>query len=188
MRKVIIAIVLAVVLVAGGLGGFAYAQVNIEHPMIGQKLVGHGGWYQFPLNPDGTYLQEAGSFTLTNPDCVSQIMIDRIFFFSMDGEVLYDSVEDGWPGEEQPWTEPVKPHEIRWIEVDSLMWRLGIGPAVAVFTIEVFWTWIDKEGLPLTGWANTSIVKRSAEGDLIGFESLSETQLVNLEQELKPKD
>ena len=42
MKKRIIGIALAVVLVAGGLGGLAYAQVNGHQPMTGQKLVGVG--------------------------------------------------------------------------------------------------------------------------------------------------
>ena len=162
-------------------------EIIIQHePMTGQKLVGTGGWYQFPPQADGTYIEGAGSFTLLNPDCVSEITIDRIFFFSLYGEVIYDSVEDGWPDEDQPWIEPVKPHEIRWIEVDSLMWRLGRKPADVVFTIEVFWTGA-KEGLPLTGWANTSIVRRNTEGGILGFESMAETQMVNMEQVLTPE-
>ena len=158
------------------------ANDDVELP---QKLVGTGGWYQSPPQDDGTYIQGTGSFTLLNPDCVSEITIDRILFFSLYGEVIYDSVEDGWPDEDQPWTEPVKPHEIRWIEVDSLMQRLERPPADVVFTIEVFWTGA-REGLPLTGWANTSIVRRNTEGGILGFESMAETQMVNMEQALGP--
>ena len=44
MKKVIIAVVLAVALLAGGLGGFVYANSNSHVPMTGQKLVIDGGW------------------------------------------------------------------------------------------------------------------------------------------------
>ena len=79
--KKIIAIVLAVVLVAGGLGGLAYAQANGHASMTGQKLFGSGAYALFQV-PDGTYLEHAGGFILTNPDCVSEITIDRVFILT----------------------------------------------------------------------------------------------------------
>ncbi len=194
--KKLIAIVLAVVLVAGGLGGFAYAQVNSSHvPMTGQKLVGHGAYGVFPPEEDGTYLEVAGSFTVTNPDCVSEITIDRISIFDFDGIVIYegDLFEVDWEGGEPVvtyWTEPLKPHEQRWIEVDSTMIYLRDqdyweGDHI-FFTVEIFWSWTDKQGLPLIGWAGGRIAKRDAEGHIIEFQSGSATQMVNMEQVLEP--
>ncbi len=195
MKKRIIAILLAVVLVAGGLGGFAYAQVNGHEPMTGQKLVGHGAYGVFPPEEDGTYLEVAGSVTVTNPDCVSKITIDRISIFDFEGIVIYegDLFSVDWVDEEPVvtyWTEPLKPHEQRWIEVDSTMVYLrdqGRWEGDHIFfTVEIFWRWTDKEGLPLTGWAGGRIAKRAADGHIIEFQSGSATQMVNMEQVLEP--
>lgn len=193
--KRIIAILLAVVLVAGGLGSFAYAQVNGHEPMTGQKLVGHGAYGVFPPEEDGTYLEVAGSFTVTNPDCVSEITIDRVSIFDMDGTVVYegDLFTVDWEGGELVptyCTEPLKPHEQRWIEVDSTMCYLrdqGYWEGDHIFfTVEIFWGWTDQKGLPLIGWAGTRVAKRAADGHIMEFQSGSQSPMVNMEQVLKP--
>ncbi len=165
-------------------------------PMTGQKLVGHGAYGVFPPEGDGTYLEGAGSFTVTNPDCVSEITIDRVSIFDMDGTVIYegDLFSVDWEGGGPVvtyWTEPLKPHEQRWIEVDSTMVYLrdqGCWEGDHIFfTVEIFWRWTDKEGLPLTGWAGGRIAKRAADGHIIEFQSGSATQMVNMEQVLTPE-
>jgi len=56
------------------------------------------------------------------------------------------------------------------------------------YTVEVFWTWTDKEGLPLTGWAGSMNVVRDAGGEVIDIIMWGTTQMVNMEQELEPED
>jgi len=193
--KRIIAVMLAVVLVVGGLGGFAYAS-NTEHePMTGQKLVGWG-IYTMQLLDDGTYRDDGVVFSFTNPDCVSEITIDRVFMFGLDGNVIYDSAEDGWFDNGLPWTEPMKPHETRFIGLPSCLREPGakIEPIPPTFvTVEIFWSGA-KDGLPLIGWQITGLQILDEDGNRIGplqVVAESQTQMVNMEQKLeppKPKD
>jgi len=168
----------------------------LHEPMTGQKLVGCGAYGVFPPEEDGTFFEVAGSFTLTNPDCVSEITIDRISIFDFDGTVIYegDLFSVDWEGGEPvvtPWTESLKPHEQRWIEVDSTMVYLrdqGYWEGDMIFfTVEIFWTKSDKEGLPLTGWFGGRVAKRDADWNIIEFQSGSGTQMVNMEQVLEPE-
>jgi len=76
--KKIIAIVLVVVLVAGGLGGFACARATEYEPMPEQKLVGMGFYGTEPF-ADGTLVFRP-MFVFTNPNSDSEITIDRIAF------------------------------------------------------------------------------------------------------------
>lgn len=64
--KKIIAVVLATVLVAGGLGSFAYAQGTYE-PMKGEKLIGIGSLGSKFLHAE-IYNGFWTGFLLTNPD------------------------------------------------------------------------------------------------------------------------
>jgi len=108
--KRLIAIMLAVVLIAGGLGGFVYAQ-GIHEPMTGQKLVGMGVYAEWTY-PGGTNATMSSGFMLTNPDGVSEITIERISVFAFDGTVIYEGplrvkVDHEW----EVYTGPLKPHE-----------------------------------------------------------------------------
>ena len=210
MKKTIIAVVLAVVLLAGGLGGFAYAQSNSHVPMTGQKLVGYG---RLGLQPDGMWL--SGSwFNITNPDCVSEITIERISLIRRDGTVIYEGPllrlvrdENGEVEYEIPITESMKPHQIwgglalgrfmkdpeasnpdRWLRVEETR-NLTLNH----YTLEIFWSWSDKKGLPLIGWASET--KRAADPALLGLvteeselwkleTSHSRIPMVNMEQKL----
>ncbi len=212
MKKTIIAVVLAVVLLAGGLGGFVYASNNSHVPMTGQKLVGFG---RLGLPPDGSWLSMSW-FNFTNPDCVSEITIERISLIRRDGTVIYEGPllrlvrdENGEVVDEIPITESMKPHQIwgigglsgfmknpeainpdRWLtfeEARNLTHNL--------YTLEIFWTG-NKKGLPLIGWASET--KRAADPALLGLvteeselwkleTSHSRIPMVNMEQELTPK-
>ena len=185
--KKIIAVFLAVVLIAGGLGGLVYASNNSLEPMTGQKLVGQGICGRQPLPDPETYETFNTMFIFTNPDCVSEITIDRISIFDYDGTVIYDSARDGWIEDEVTWTKPMKSHELRGIELSEYLPSSEEEEFYTFCTVEVFWTKSHKEGLPLTGWASTGIVRRNTEGGILGFESMAETQMVNMEQVLKPE-
>ena len=205
MRK-IIAIVLAVVLVAGGLGGFAYAQ-GTHQPVTGQKLVGVA---QLGKTPTGH--TSIGVFRFTNPDCVSEIAIQQVSIMRGDGTVIYEGpylatkIDEDGSISRTPIYGPMKPHGIRVVRLDYLMknpdaadpdrwltreeaWELNIAP----YTLEVFWTGT-KQGCPLTGWAETGMGWRYEtppewlEGP-VPYESrgLSWSQMVNVEQVLMPE-
>ena len=213
MKKTIIAVVLAVVLIASGLGGFVYAQNNSHEPMTGQKLVGFG---RLGLQPDGMWLSMS-YFNFTNPDCVSEITIEQISLIRRDGTVIYEGPllrlvrdDDGQVVEEIPITESMKPHQIRGIgglsgfmkdpEASNPDRWLTVEEARNLrhnlYTLEIFWSWSDKEGLPLIGWASET--KRAADPALQGL-GLDESELwkletshsripmVNMEQKLTPK-
>ena len=181
MKKIIIAVVLAVVLIAGGLGSFAYAQGTHE-PMTGQKLVGWGG---AGLAPGNRAWIATTNFSLINPDCVSGITIERVCVFKADGTLIYE----GPPLVElqgTEWTLPLEPHQ----SIDMLLTSFVVEegtvdpldfPDFASYTIEVFWTG-PKGGLPLTGWSWMLTLNIDAEGNA-GIPSTSAmSQMVNMEQ------
>jgi len=189
MKKVI-AIVLAAVLVVGGVGSFAYANSSLhDEAMTGQKLVGSGAYCSFPLEVNGTRDFIGSSFAITNPDCVSQITIDRVSIFDTWGELIYEGdllpLSDGTPQ-----SGLMKPHETRGIQLAEYIPEdyTTVSEAELTFTVEIFWTRSDEEGLPLTGWVTSHIVKRDAmTGELIEIKLGGTTQMVNMEQKLKPK-
>ncbi len=173
-KKKIIAIVLAV-LIAGGLGGFAYAN-NIQHePMTGQKLVGYGFYGTLPLEDDNADIHTM--FVFTNPDCVNEITIDRVFILAFNGEVLH---EVALPGDEGI----IEPHEVSAVELHDY-----IDPQEPIMpvTVEIFWTGDDNKGLPLIGWTQTGYMLFDEGGNLLEV-TVGENQMVNMEQELKSKD
>ena len=186
MKKRIIAIMLAVVLIAGGLGGFAYTQVNGHVPMTGQKLVGQGVYAEWTY-PDGTDAKVETGFMLTNPDGVSEITIERISVFAYDGTVVYEGslrvkvADDEWG----VYIGPLKPHEtlqtgLEYYDLPELTQELEMW-----YTVEIFWSGA-KDGLPLTGWAGTVQVKRDDTGEVVDVH-LGSMQMVNMEQVLKPE-
>ena len=172
--KKIIAIVLAVVLVVGGLGGLAYAQSNSHEPMTGQKLVGYGFFGMLELEePDDATCDLHTLFVFTNPDCVSEIMIDRVSIFAFDGTVL-DTVL---------YEDPLKvlePHEVDGVELHDYIDPQD--PLMPV-TVEIFWTGARK-GLPLTGWAQTGYSIFDGDENLLEV-CVGENPMVNVEQKLK---
>jgi len=155
-----------------------------------QKLVGCGACaeWTYPSETDVNHLNTG--FFLTNPDCVSEMTIDRISVFSYDGTVVYEGplrvkVDDEW----EVYTGPLKPHEtlqtgLAYYDLPEITHEVEMW-----YTVEVFWTWTDKEGLPLTGWASSIVVVRDAvTGEAIDIMMWGTTQMINMEQELESKD
>ncbi len=182
-KKKIIGIVLAAALVAAGLGGFAYANNGSLEPMTGQKLVGQGTYAEWEDNGILNYMD--AYILLTNPDCVSEITIDRISVFTYDGILVYEDplrvkVDGGW----EEYTGPMKPHQT--LETVLSFYDLPGGDREVdmVYTVEIFWTWADKKGLPLIGWISGALVRRDNGGEL---EFAGVTQMVNMEQIRTPE-
>lgn len=191
--KKIIAILLALVLITAGLGGVAYAQ-GTHQLMTGQKLV---GWGPVGVAPGNAAFIFVTSFSLTNPDCVSQITVDRISVFKDDGTVIYEGpLIVGMVGEEL--TTPLAPHQT--VDVFLLYYVLvfeyGIDPTQpadpadwpesAYYTVEFFWTGT-KGGLPLTGWSWMATIDRDDQGNYSSPSTSAMSQMVNMEQELVPE-
>lgn len=155
-----------------------------------QKLVGQTTCVEW--EHDGILWSMPGGVTITNPDCVSEITIDRVFIFAYDGTVVYEGplrvkVDDVW----EEYTGPVRPHQLLQssLEYYGVLERPMELEVEMQYTVEVFWTWTDKEGLPLTGWVPIFTIKRDAStGDLIDLEFGGVVQMVNMEQKLKPED
>ena len=152
-----------------------------------QKLVGLGS-YVPSFEMEGAHCNLNSGFILTNPNCISDITIERVCVFAYDGTVVYEGPFLHWR-EETPWLEPMKPHETRESElaqyVSDFEWP-SESEEWMMFTVEIFWT--TKGGLPLTGWVSTAIIKRDAEGHLIELELAGMTQMVNMEQVLDSED
>lgn len=172
MKKLIIAIVLATVLIAGGLGGFAYANNNSHVPMTGQKLV---GWGAFGPDPPDSFFDTV--FLFTNPDCVSEITIDRISIIQGDnGTLIYEGPYLDRDGNPQTL---VGPHEMRGVVLADYITE---PPVHAMgYTLEIFWTGSDKIGLPLAGWYNVVTEVGGVDGSAFAVE------MVNMEQILIPE-
>jgi hypothetical protein len=143
--------------------------------MAGQKLVAPG---YFGILPDyvgeGSY-EFLTHYHITNPDCVSQINIGRVSLYDSSGHVMYDG---------QPWSEPMEPHGSRFFGIYDFVDRQA---DVFMYTIEIFWTWTDVMGLPLTGWAYSSSAIRDSEGNLVEYTHENGTQMINIEQQLQPE-
>jgi hypothetical protein len=155
-----------------------------------QKLVGSGACaeWTYPGETDVNHLDTG--FFLTNPDGVSGITIDHISVFAYDGTVVYEGplrvkVDDEW----EVYTGPLKPHEtlqtgLGYYDLPELTHEVEMW-----YTVEVFWRWTDKEGLPLTGFAASFIVVRDAvTGEAIDIIMSGTTQMVNMEQALDSED
>ncbi len=162
-------------------------EIMLQHePMTGQKLVGSGLLGTQPLD-DGTYDYHETLSSFTNPNCVSEITIERISIFRMDGTVIYEGPLLTRGGE--LWTEPMKPHETRLL---SVHWYMP-GEAecllpIAPYTVEICWSGSDKKGLPLTGWQSTAHGRLDDAGYLIGLlQPGSASQMVNMEPVLIPE-
>ena len=179
MKKFII-VILAVVILVGGLGGYAYAQID-HQPMKGQKLIG--------TTEQGTFVTWTthlywGAFKLINPDCVGEITIERIALIRGDGTVIYEGpllelVRDETTGEvvqEIPITEPMKPHSVHVIVLNIFMkdpdapdpdrW-LTVPEAnelpLASYTLEVTWT-ADKKCLSPLGQITNGVMITHPDG------------------------
>jgi len=154
-----------------------------------QKLVSQGACaeWTYPGETDVNHVDTG--FFLTNPDGVREITIDRISVFAYDGTVVYEGplrvkVDHEW----EVYTGPLKPHEklqtsLSYYDLPELEYEVEMW-----YTVEVFWMWTDKEGLPLTGWAASMNVVRDAGGEAIDIIMWGTTQMVNMEQALDSED
>ena len=198
MKKVIF-IVLASVLIVGGLGGFVYAQGEHE-PMTGLKLVGMGRL--------GTELQIGGKaiyltrFAFNNPDCVSEITLRQISIFDPAGSVIYEgdllkqTVEDGEVVNSTVWMSPMAPHECRSIVLwtyfadpadgwMSLQEVLALEEEAVGYTLELFYTKDSPESLPLIGHAGTT--KKMIKGKKLVAEAGFRNEMFNMKQIVEPE-
>lgn len=199
--KRLIAILLTIVLLAGGLSGFAYANSNSHVPLRGDKLIGTSSFGRLQYSPDERLTMHA-SFIFNNPDCVNKIKIGRISIIRGDGTVIYEgpllrqSQEDGEIVESTIVDWPMEPHDIwdvnlmcympdpgdpdhEWMSLDE-----ALAQPLAPYTVEIFWGVHRKGGLPLIGKVHT--IKRTVEfGEVM--ESAFGTQMVNMIQQLKSK-
>ena len=134
-------ILVAITLVLGGLGGFAYAQTH--EPVVGEKLIGYGPFGNLINEHSGEKEVLYTLFTFTNPDCKRDIIIERVSIIKADGTCIYD---------DQPFT-TMKPHSVRLIRlVDYLGDASSISNPCRFYTVEVSWSARSK-CLPLTGHA-----------------------------------
>ena len=84
MKKIII-IVMALCILVGGVGGYAYAQTT-HQSVQGSKIVGFA-----PYDTSANGLQEFDAiFGYSNPDCKNSITIKQISIIRADGEVVYE--------------------------------------------------------------------------------------------------
>ncbi len=180
MKRLMITILLTVLLVVCGLGSTACAQANRYDAMFEQKLVGMGFYGTEPFG-DRTLLFRP-SFVFTNPDGVSKISIERISIFAENGEVWYDGPLLHCSDGKTLWTDPMEPHETRFINAfpECMPMLPDLTIPLNAITIEIVWSSIE-EGLALTGWQQSGCLNYDAEGNLIDFQAVWETQMVNME-------
>jgi len=185
--KKLIAVLLLVVLVAGGLGGFAYAQTNEHEPMIGQKLVGMGS---VGTIPSGTRANFAVSFT--NPDCVSDITIERVSIIRDDGEVMFEGKLSELPAS-PPYVDVLEPHQVVGIFVSLcipdgsggwLSYEEALALPMSSYIVEIFYSVNQDGGLPLIGERHTAMIPPGATEP----SSINSLPMANMEQVLEPEE
>ena len=180
MKKLII-ILLAVILLAGGVGGYAYAQ-TMHQPVVGQKLIGFGALSVFFEAENNTAMYSR--FLITNPDCVSQVTDIEILIIKDDG-MEYTGVMVRPPSTPSPIT-VLAPHESGIVDLVSCVcpgendprnWPSG------AYTVEISWKG-SKGGLPLIGlsWMATATFN-SITGDVTeNVTTQAVSQMVNMTQ------
>ncbi|MFC2068671.1 hypothetical protein ACFLTP_06645 [Chloroflexota bacterium] len=174
MKKKLVLVLAAVVLLMAGIGGVVYA-VGGHEPVTGQKLVGVGPMGTVEIGP-GPITRQA-SFQFTNPDCIEDITITKVSVMENgNGDVIY---EGPFVGVDTEGAEVVRtvitelaPHDVRGIRLWQYMW---IGPDeisdldeledndnwketfpafsqdLIVCTVEIEWE-AAGSACPLTGW------------------------------------
>ena len=180
MKKTI-TLLLGVALIVLGIGGIALASGILPHGQItGEKLVGWG--------PHRTHENEAGDTTniyvmyqLSNPDCVSEITIEKICIMGQDGSVHYEGELLGRDDAAIP--QVILPHQIRVIFLKWYGIEYGIlGQTSTFYTVEVFWSQNGKKGLALSGWGEE---QHWVEGK--GFVAKHYIKMENMKQKAKVK-
>jgi len=186
--KRIVFLVIALVLIAGAVGGYSYAQSQPAHePVLGQKLIGCGGLSVF-YEVDHDTLQYS-RFLITNPDCIGNATNIQICIISDNGTVYEGKLIS-------PLTSPLEvtalgPHQSG--VVDLIMCVVPEGTNLlelqaAAYTVEVTWTGA-KGALPLIGWSwfGTATFLRDENNQPVLQENQTTsalTQMVNMTQVL----
>lgn len=196
--KRLIAILLTAVLLAGGLGGFAYANSNPHIPWLGDKLIGTSRFGKY-VNPDERVFYDA-QFNFTNPDCVNEIKIEGISIIRDDGKVIYEGPylaqrmdEDSEIVESTPrwWMEPHRIWEVHlefffpdpddpdheWMNPEE-----AINQPAHRYTVEISWGVRRRGGLPLIG--EVMSFQRATQSGMT-TDSAFGIQMVNLSQRLR---
>ncbi len=183
MKKLTI-ILAAVVLLASGVGGYAFAQTT-HQPIVGQKLVGWGVFGNASGAVPGTIVNTI--FAITNPDCLSEITINRISVFEDDGTLIYEGALKDAQG--FPLSATLAPHQS--IDTQLAFYLLPLPndlrefPLGGAYTVEVSWTG-GKGGLSLTGWTYLmTLTFDTTTGAIIeNWATGSMAQMVNMTQVL----
>lgn len=175
MRRKAILVVLAIVLVLGGIGGgIAYAIDNGHQPNYGNKLVGIGS-YGFSEDPIKGTFEFGAHFGITNPDCVHSIKITRIALLDSAGDVVWEESPIDLP---EPLPEYLSPHQSVKI---SLQPAPGAGePALDTYTVEIAWK-AKKGTSPLMGVVSEYVGMLGEGGTLVAL-VYSATPMVNFVQ------
>jgi hypothetical protein len=158
-----------------------------HEPMTGDKLVATGEFGSI----QGIVQTDIHVF-FTNPDCVSEITIDRVSIIRDDGGVLYEGPLSGLNYFYGPYVGDVLgPHQtaafsLRRSLPDGNGGWLSEQDALAMplhtYTVEIFYSVSKRRGLPLIG--RVTQLSASPGNEL---ESVGMLQMVNMEQRLKPR-
>lgn len=165
MKKIVLAAIVAVMLLATIGGTVVYAQAQHQPPR-GQKLVGIGMW-SWPANePAPSFWSFITIFNVTNPNCRGDIEIEWLSIIDMNGE----SVFEGAPGTYHNYQsntddlvvpDALAPHQI-WqfqlaqfvAETTPCAWESEV--PLAHYTVEV--TWSGRAARALEGWAKQVVL------------------------------
>jgi len=154
MKKKILLGLLVAVLLAAGLAGGAYAAIH--EPVKGDKLIGFGS--QGAVSPT---LHDSSVFFFTNPDCVNNIVIERVSIVRGNGTVVYEGpylqiLPDG-TREPRPVLKPHMQFKIElwnWMPDGSGGWlseEQAREVPIAGYTVEIEWN-AKGETLPPMGY------------------------------------
>ena len=160
MKKLIYILLAVVLLVSAGIGSFAQAQTN-HQPMSGQKLIGYGPYGYAPEDESEIYYT---LFTITNPDCGNDIIIDRISIIHANGTIVYDG---------QPFSSSaITPHGVRLLRLADYLGSSPDNTECRFYTVEISWSSRGK-CLPLIG--HVVVFQKNLFGD--GTYNLSKTRV-----------
>ena len=191
MKRIALTILIVVLFVAT-LAGTAYA-VGDHQPIRGDKLVGIGemGTRLFGAQNQSRD-EQSTEFRFTNPDCVSEITIERVSIIDETGTIVYEGpfikVEDGV----RTIQNEISPHEVCLIKLSEYMYEGGdltepdswktpadaMSQDLTTYTVEINWG-AKSLTCQLTGWQKTYRVAYEL-GER--YRAISESPMVNLNQ------
>ena len=175
MKKKLVLALLAIFLVLAVVGGGVYGN---NHKAWGNKLVGFGqlGIFNIP----GYFEGSNSLFHFTNPDCDTDIAINKVSVISSNGAIVYEGpyVKMPPPGMMGPYevVNIIRPHEMLEISLPSYIWTgaidadptnpgnwlpisLAVNQSLVFYTVEISWEPVTRKGatVPLAGWVDTRI-------------------------------